>query len=67
MSGVTVGGHFFKYDCQEIDLRLTAKGLTEDDLKELGLGLKTGKFRRLKKLNLVSGFCASWYQFVLLS
>jgi hypothetical protein len=37
MSGVTVGGHFFKYDCQEIDLRLTAKGLTEDDLKELGI------------------------------
>ncbi len=55
MSGVTVGGHFFKYDCQEIDLRLlTAKGLTEDDLKELGEALKAGKFHRLKKLNLVS-------------
>ena len=54
MSGVTVGGHFFKYDCQEIDLRLTAKGLTEEDLKELGEGLKAGRFRRLKKLNLVS-------------
>ena len=67
MSGVTVGGHFFKYDCQEIDLRLTAKGLTEDDLKELGVGLKTGKFRRLKKLNLVSGWCASWCLFVRLS
>ena len=56
MSGVTIGGQFFKYDCQEIDLRLTAKGLTEDDLKELGEGLRAGKFRRLKKLNLVSVF-----------
>jgi hypothetical protein len=54
MSGVTVGGNFFKYDCQEIDLRLTAKGLTEDDLKELGEAMRLGRFRRLKKLNLVS-------------
>jgi hypothetical protein len=57
MSGVSVGGQFFKYDCQEIDLRLTAKGLTEDDLRELGQALRAGKFRRLKKLNLVSSFC----------
>jgi hypothetical protein len=56
MSGVTIGGQYFKYDSQEIDLRLTAKGLTEDDLKELGEGLRTGKFRRLKKLHLVSIF-----------
>jgi len=50
MSGVTVGGNFFKYDCQEIDLRLTAKGLTEDDLKELGEAMRLGRFRQLKKL-----------------
>ncbi len=53
-SGVAVGGHFFKYDCDEIDLRLTSKGLTEDDLRDLGDGLRAGKFYRLRKLNLVS-------------
>ena len=55
-SGVAVGGQFFKYDCEEIDLRLTAKGLTEDDLRELGDGLRAGKFHRLRRLNLV-GVC----------
>jgi len=52
-SGASVGGQFFKYDSEEIDLRLTAKGLTEDDLRELGEGLRAGRFHRLKRLNLV--------------